>query len=196
MSSESYNMIGTLVKVIKSASYFPLPHFFPPHFLPILLTHYMYSSLLPFLHPSPLHPHFFTSYPLIPSLPHSLPHSSTQNFRTQITTKQPDVDTMLALGRAIVAEPNTNPQNDTVMQKLTGFIEDWSDLQLAWQNWYDELHANLEQSKNLSDQLSAFGHSIKGLEAPWTNLFPATVTMENLDTELQELQVRELISNI
>ena len=77
------------------------------------------------------------------------------------------------------------------MQKLTGFIEDWSDLQLGWQNWYDELHANLEQSKNLSDQLSAFGHSIKGLEAPWTNLFPATVTMENLDTELQELQVRE-----
>ena len=98
---------------------------------------------------------------------------------------------MLALGRAIIAEPNTNPQNDTVMQKLTSFIEDWSDLQLAWQNWYDELHANLEQSKNLSDQLSAFGHSIKGLEPPWTNLFPATVTMENLDTELQELQVRE-----
>ena len=142
-------------------------------------------------HPSSL----LTPPPYTPSTPAthtpSLPHPSTQNFRTQITTKQPDVDTMLALGRAIIAEPNTNPQNDTVMQKLTSFIEDWSDLQLAWQNWYDELHANLEQSKNLSDQLSAFGHSIKGLEPPWTNLFPATVTMENLDTELQELQVRE-----
>ena len=145
---------------------------------------------------SPFPPSLLTPPPYTPStlatLTPSLPHSSTQNFRTQITTKQPDVDTMLALGRAIIAEPNTNPQNDTVMQKLTSFIEDWSDLQLAWQNWYDELHANLEQSKNLSDQLSAFGHSIKGLEPPWTNLFPATVTMENLDTELQELQVREL----
>ena len=96
---------------------------------------------------------------------------------------------MLSVGRAIIAEPNTNSQNDTIMKKLTGFIEDWSELQLAWQNWYDELHANLEQSKNLSDQLNTFGHSIKGLEPACVNLFPATVAMESLDTELQELQV-------
>lgn len=96
---------------------------------------------------------------------------------------------MLSLGRAIIAEPNTNSQNDTIMKKLTGFIEDWSELQLAWQNWYDELHANLEQSKNLSDQLNTFGHGIKGLEPACVNLFPATVAMESLDTELQELQV-------
>ena len=113
----------------------------------------------------------------------------TQNFRAQITSKQPDVDAMLSLGRAIIAEPNTNSQNDTIMKKLTGFIEDWSELQLAWQNWYDELHANLEQSKNLSDQLNTFGNGIKGLEPACVNLFPATVAMESLDAELQELQV-------
>lgn len=76
-----------------------------------------------------------------------------------------------------------------MMQKLTGFIEDWSELQLAWQNWYNELHANLEQSKSLSEQLNSFVHDIKGLEPACARLFPATLDMDSLDSELQALQV-------
>ena len=96
---------------------------------------------------------------------------------------------MLALGRGIITEPNTNSQNDALMKKLTGFIEDWSILQLAWQNWYNELHAKLEQSKGLSDQLNMFVHSMDDLEPMCGKLFPATVAMESLDKELEALQV-------
>lgn len=112
-----------------------------------------------------------------------------QDFRAKISAKQPAVDSMLALGRAVLAEPNTTTQNDALMQKLTGFISDWSDLQLTWQNWYDELHANVEQSHNLSDQLDGFKTDIEGLEPLCSNLFPATVSIEGLKQELHSLQV-------
>ena len=116
--------------------------------------------------------------------------SSSQESRSEISEKQPAVDAMLALGRAILAEPSTTSQNDSLMQKLTGFIEDWSDLQMAWQNWYNELHANMEQSKSLSDKLKSFEHDIGELEPTCANLFPATVAMEALDSELKEIQVK------
>ena len=113
----------------------------------------------------------------------------TQESRSEISEKQPAIDTMLALGRSILAEPSTTSQNDALMQKLTGFIEDWSELQMAWQNWYNELHANMEQSKSLSDKLKNFGHDIRQLEPACAGMFPATVAMETLDSELKELQV-------
>ena len=99
------------------------------------------------------------------------------------------MEAMLALGRSILAEPSTNSQNDGLMQKLTSFIEDWSELEMAWQNWYNELHANMERSKSLSDQLKNFGHAIKQLEPACAGIFPATVAMEALDSELKEIQV-------
>lgn len=113
-----------------------------------------------------------------------------QDFRAKITTRQPDVDAMLALGRAILAEPSTSSQNDTLMQKLTDFIQDWSDLQMEWQNWYNELHANMEKSQNLSDTFDAFCSSVGKLEPGFNKFFPATVSMEALDTQLQDLQSR------
>lgn len=100
------------------------------------------------------------------------------------------MDTMLALGRAILAELRTNSQNDTLMQKLTNFIQDWSDLQMVWQNWYNELHANTEKSKGLNEQLDRFEHDIGTLEPACASLFPATLSMVSLDTKLSELQVR------
>ena len=112
-----------------------------------------------------------------------------QESRSEISEKQPTVDAMLALGRSILAEPSTTSQNDALMQKLTGFIEDWSELQMAWQNWYNELHANMEQLKSLSDRLKNFEHDIRQLEPACTSLFPATVAMETLDSELKEIQV-------
>jgi hypothetical protein len=96
---------------------------------------------------------------------------------------------MLSLGREILAEPNTSSASDTLMQKLTGFIQDWSDLQLNWQNWFDELHAGVEQSKSLSDQLKKFENNTRGLGPACAKLFPAFVNMKNLDKELKRLQV-------
>lgn len=96
---------------------------------------------------------------------------------------------MLSLGREILAEPNTSSASETLMQKLTGFIQDWSDLQLDWQNWFDELHAGVEQFKSLSDQLKRFEVDIRGLGPACAKLFPATVNMKSLDKELQRLQV-------
>ena len=113
----------------------------------------------------------------------------SQESRSEITDKQPAVDALLALGRSILAEPSTTSQNDILMQKLTSFIEDWSELQMAWQNWYNELHANLEQSKNLADRLKNFGHDIRQLEPACAGIFPATVAMEAVDSELKEIQV-------
>ncbi len=99
---------------------------------------------------------------------------------------------MLSLGREILAEPNTSSASDGLMQKLTGFIQDWSDLQLNWQNWFDELHAGVEQSKNLSDQFKKFESDMRGLAPALAKLFPATVAVKTLDKDLQRVQVHML----
>lgn len=112
-----------------------------------------------------------------------------QDFRAQITEKQALVNSMLSLGREILAEPNTSSASEALMQKLTGFIQDWSDLQLNWQNWFDELHAGVEQSRSLSDQLKKFESDMKGLGPACAKLFPAAVNMKSLDKELKRLQV-------
>ena len=95
----------------------------------------------------------------------------------------------MSLGREILAEPNTSSASESLMQKLTSFIQDWSDLQLNWQNWFDELHAGVEQSKSLSDQLNKFETDIRGLGPAYAKLFPAAVNVKTLDKELQRLQV-------
>lgn len=96
---------------------------------------------------------------------------------------------MLSLGREILAEPNTSSASDTLMQRLTGFIQDWSDLQLNWQNWFDELDTGVEQSRNLGDQLKKFESDIRGLGPACAKLFPASVSIKTLDKDLQRLQV-------
>ena len=100
---------------------------------------------------------------------------------------------MLSLGREILAEPNTSSASEGLMQKLTSFIQDWSDLQLNWQNWFDELHAGVEQSKNLSDQLKKFENDVSGLGPALAKLFPATVSVKTLDKDLQRLQVLQFV---
>lgn len=96
---------------------------------------------------------------------------------------------MLSLGREILAEPNTSSASEVLMQKLTGFIQDWSDLQLDWQNWFDELHTGVEQSKNLSDQLKKFESDTRGLGQACAKLFPATLAMKNVDKEVHRIEV-------
>ncbi len=105
---------------------------------------------------------------------------------------------MLALGRAVIAEPNTSSSSDAVMKKLTGFIQDWSNLQLAWQNLYNELRASLEQSHDLSDRLGSFGRDTGELELACDEVLPATVAMVKLDQELDAIQVHSysMVMNI
>ncbi len=97
---------------------------------------------------------------------------------------------MLALGRAILAEPNTTSQNDALMNKLTSFIADWSYLQMDWQNWYDELHAHLQTSQDLSNQFDKFLSGMSHLEPLCSKLFPANLSMDDLQQKLHSLQVR------
>ena len=99
------------------------------------------------------------------------------------------MDALLALGRDIVAEPQTSTANVSLETRLTSFIEDWSNLQLAWQNWYNELHARKEQSLKLSEQVGDFGEEVKGLQASLEGMFPATVEMDNLLEDMEALQV-------
>ncbi len=95
---------------------------------------------------------------------------------------------MLALGRSIISEYYTNPDKDTLSQTLTDFISNWSNLLLSWQNWFDELHATGEQSRDLSDQFIQLKQSYKIVEPKHKEIFPATVTMETLDSDLKNLQ--------
>jgi len=99
---------------------------------------------------------------------------------------------MLSVGREVLAEPNTSSSSDDLMKKLTSFIEDWSGLQLGWQNWYDELHAQNEQSQQLSDQLKKLESALQELDPACSRLFPATVSVKSLDKEMGKLQVRVL----
>ena len=96
---------------------------------------------------------------------------------------------MLSLGRSIIGEHYTNPHHDSLSQTLTCFIQDWSNLLLAWQNWYDELHATGEQSQNLSDQFDRLKQTIGAVLPEHSELFPACVSVDNLIDDLKELQV-------
>ena len=109
-------------------------------------------------------------------------------FRVRLTEAQPKVDTMLGLGRSIIGEYYTNPDKDTLSQTLTDFISNWSNLLLSWQNWFDELHATGEQSRDLSEQFVQLKQSYQIMEPKHTEIFPATVTMETLDSDLKNLQ--------
>lgn len=96
---------------------------------------------------------------------------------------------MLSLGRSIIGEHFTNHHKDTLSHTLTDFIQDWSNLLLAWQNWYDELHATGEQSQDLSDQFDKLKQTLFSIEPDYKELFPAAVTVENLKSDLKDLQV-------
>lgn len=110
-------------------------------------------------------------------------------FRAKLTNSQADVDAMLALGRSIISENYTNPNKDTLSQKLTEFISTWANLLMSWQNWSDELHATGEQSRNLSDQFTELQHVYEAVSPVFKELFPAKVSMETLEADLKQLQV-------
>lgn len=113
--------------------------------------------------------------------------SPNQDYVAQITSKEPQVKAMLALGRGIITK--TTALNDTIMQKVTGFLPKWSDLQINWQNWTDEILDGIEKCRHMSDELDAFRAKVDAVKAACTKVLPAAVSVESLDTQLQHLQV-------
>ena len=109
-----------------------------------------------------------------------------------MTEAQSDVDSMLALGRSIIGEFYTNPDKDTLSQMLTDFISNWSNLLMSWQNWFDELHATGEQSRNLSEQFVELKNAYEMIDPKNRELFPALVSVDTLESDLKSLQVLNL----
>ena len=98
---------------------------------------------------------------------------------------------MLDLGRSIIGEQYLSDRSgENISNKLTNFIPAWSNLLLAWQNWYDELHASSEQSQDLLNRLENLKLALGAVQPVCSNLFPATLAMSNAAEELNELLVR------
>lgn len=94
---------------------------------------------------------------------------------------------MLALGRGIITK--TTALNDSIMQKVTGFLPKWSDLQINWQNWTDEILDGIEKCRHMDNELDAFRTKVDIIKAACTKLLPTAVSVDSLDTQLQHLQV-------
>ena len=121
----------------------------------------------------------------------SLTTHKMQQFRSSLAAKQPEVDSLLTLGREIVAEPQTSAANDDLESRLTSFIQDWSDLQLAWQNWFDELHAHREKAGKMGEGVGEMCDGVKRVRGVMMGMFPAAVGMETLPHDLHVLQVEQ-----
>ena len=109
-----------------------------------------------------------------------------QVYMAQITSKEPQVKAMLALGRGIITK--TTALNDSIMQKVTGFLPKWSDLQINWQNWTDEILDGIEKCRLMDNELDAFRTKVDIIKAACTKLLPTAVSVDSLDTQLQHLQ--------
>lgn len=96
---------------------------------------------------------------------------------------------MLSLGRSVIGEHFTNPHSDTISEKLTKFIQEWSNLSLAWQNWYDELYASGVHSQSLSENLDMFKSVLRMVNTLSAEMLPASLTMVSADMELKNVEV-------
>ena len=106
-----------------------------------------------------------------------------------MTEAQASEEIMLSLGRSVIGEHFTNPHSDTISEKLTRFIQEWSDLSLAWQNWYDELYATGLHSQNLSDDLDKFRSILSMVKSLSAEVLPASLAMVAADVELKDVEV-------
>ena len=112
-----------------------------------------------------------------------------QDFQTRLTEAQASEEIMLSLGRSVIGEHFTNPHSDTISEKLTRFIQEWSNLSLAWQNWYDELYASGMHSQSLSENLDKFKAVLKIVNGLSTEMLPASLAMVSADVELRNVEV-------
>ena len=113
----------------------------------------------------------------------------TQAFRSAIDAKQPEVDAMLSLGRAILTSPHTSADNQPFEKRLTDSIESWSDLQLEWQNWYQELMAASEKSSAVSDRYNTFSDWLSQARNKLGSTFPLRVGPASAPADVGEAQV-------
>lgn len=112
-----------------------------------------------------------------------------QAFRSAIDAKQPEVDAMLSRGRTILTSPHTSADNQPFEKRLTDSIESWSDLQLEWQNWYQELMAALEKSSAVSERYSSFLDWLSQARNKLGGTFPLRVGPASAPADVEEAQV-------
>ena len=113
----------------------------------------------------------------------------TQAFRSAIDAKQPEVDAMLSLGRTILTSPHAAADNQPFEKRLTDSIESWSDLQLEWQNWYQELMAASEKSSAVSDRYNTFSDWLSQARSKLGSTFPLRVGPSSAPADVGEAQV-------
>jgi DNA repair exonuclease SbcCD ATPase subunit len=111
-----------------------------------------------------------------------------QTFRQKLTDHQPQVDQMLAMGRSIISQHYTAINNSSTSGMLTEFIQEWSNLLLQWQGWYDNLHVQGEESQNMSDRLDHLERTMRHVMPLYEDMFPAALQMKNIVSDLIELQ--------
>ena len=112
-----------------------------------------------------------------------------QDFQARLTEAQASEEIMLSLGRSVIGEHFTNPHRDTISEKLTRFIQEWSNLSLAWQNWYDELYASGIHSQSLSENLDKFKAVLRMVNTLSAEMLPASLPMVSADVELRNVEV-------
>ena len=117
------------------------------------------------------------------------PTTLFQAFRTAIDGKQPDVDAVLSLGRTILTSPHTSADNQPFEKRLTDSIEAWSELQLGWQNWYQELMAASERSSAVSDRYGSFSDWLAQARSKLGSTFPLRVGPASAPADVEEAQV-------
>ena len=96
---------------------------------------------------------------------------------------------MLSLGRAILTSPHTSADNQPFEKRLTDSIESWSDLQLEWQNWYQELMAASEKSSAVSDRYNSFSDWLSQARNKLGSTFPLRVGPASAPADVEEAQV-------
>ena len=99
------------------------------------------------------------------------------------------MDAVLSLGRTILTSPHTSADNQPFEKRLTDSIEAWSELQLGWQNWYQELMAASERSSAVSDRYSSFSDWLAQARSKLGSTFPLRVGPASAPADVEEAQV-------
>ena len=99
------------------------------------------------------------------------------------------VDDMLSLGRSIIGQPFVFAKKELLPNILTEFIQEWSNLSMALQTWYDNLYEQKKQSEDLLIQFNELGTTFKEIESLFSTFFPATIGIDNFVIDMQRLKV-------
>ena len=98
---------------------------------------------------------------------------------------------MLALGRGLLTSPHTSAQNEPFESSLTSAIKDWSDLQLAWQEWYRELQSANDKSSTVGDNYDGFKNWLDQARTRTDDIFPVKPQSASVRSDLEDAEVSQ-----